>query len=32
MHPIEQKRLEIGIEAAVSHAKQQHKGLKGKNR
>ena len=32
MHPIERKRLEIGIEAAVSHAKQQIKGLKGKNR
>ena len=29
MHPIERKWLEIGIEAAVSHAKQQ---LKGKNR
>ena len=32
MHPIERKRLEIGIEAAVSHAKQQLKELKGKNR
>ena len=32
MHPIERQRLEIGIEAAVSHAKQQLKGLKGKNR
>ena len=32
MHPIERKRLEIGIEAAVSHAKQQLKGLKGKSR
>ena len=32
MHPIERKRLEIGIEAAVSHAKHQLKGLKGKNR
>ena len=29
---IERKRLEIGIEAAMSHAKQQLKLLKGKNR
>ena len=32
MHPIERKWLEIGIEAAVSYAKQQLKGGKGKNR
>ena len=32
MHPIKRKRLEIGIEAAVTHSKQQLKWLKRKNR